>query len=86
MGFRALPDNDDVLISRKDVHLYGGPAAQTLAIWATSPSKAPIPLPYTIAGRQAVYRSGTIRALLAARTFLNSAERRVADARRKYSD
>ncbi len=76
-----LPDDDEVLIPREEVHLYGGPRPATLAKYACQPSQAPVPLPYTLIGRRAAYRVGDLRRLRAARTFRNTTERTVTRSR-----
>lgn len=81
-AFLPLPPDDGVLIIRDDVHLYGGPAAATLAKWASRPSEAPIELPYTLVGRKAAYRAGTLRLLREALTFKHAAHRAAARSER----
>ena len=77
-----LPDDDEALIFRDDVHLYGGPAAATLAKYSSMPTEAPCEIPYTIVGRKAAYRVGHIRRLREAMTFKHAAERTAARALR----
>ena len=81
--FLPLPKDDDRLILRKDVPLYGGPAKQTLAKWASRPSESPCPLPYVLVGRQAAYTVRILRRLQQAMTFRHSAERMEAQRARR---
>ncbi len=67
--FRPLPDDDDALVLRIDAHLYGFPAASTLAKWASRPSEAPCELPYTMSGRKVVYTVRILRRLREALTY-----------------
>ena len=73
--FLTLPDDDNALILRGDAHMYGLPAAATLAKYASMPSAAPCPLPYVLVGRRAAYRAGDCRHFLNERTFMSSSER-----------
>ena len=75
-----LPEDDDALIFRDDVHRYGGPAAATLAKWSSRPTEAPCEIPYIIVGRKAAYRAGDLRRLRKAMTFKHAAERNAARA------
>ncbi len=81
--FLPLPEDDDALILRADVPRHGGPAVATLAKWASRPSEAPCPLPYTQVGRQVAYRAGDLRRLREALTFRHSAERAEAQRARR---
>lgn len=81
-SFLPLPPDDDALILRDDVILYGGPAAATLAKWASRPTEAPCEIAYTLVGRKAAYRAGDLRRLREVLTFKHSAERATARARR----
>ena len=81
-GLLSLPADDDALIFRDDVNLYGGPAAGTLAKWASLPTEAPCEIPYTLVGRKAAYRAGDLRRLREAMTFRQSADRAAARARK----
>lgn len=81
--FEPLPPEDDALILRSNLHLYGFPKPATLAKWACRPSDAPVELPYVMIGRQAAYFVGDLRRLRKATTFRNTAERTVACAARK---
>ena len=77
-----LPEDDETLIFRDDARLYGGPAAATLAKWASRPSEAPIVLPYTVLGRKAAYRAGDLRRLREVMTFKHAAQRNAMRAQR----
>ncbi len=81
--FEPLPAEDDTLILRSDLHLYGFPKPATLAKWACRPNEAPCDIPYTIVGRQAAYRVGDLRRLRKVLTFHHSTERTVAAEQRK---
>ena len=71
----ALPEDDNVLIRRRDVHKYGFPAAPTLAKWACRPSEAPCELEYVMIGHNAAYSVATLRKLREVLTYKNSTER-----------
>ena len=78
-----LPEDDDVLILRREVRDYGLPARATLARWASRPADAPCELPYTLVGREVAYRVGNLRKLQAALTFRHSADRAAKSAARE---
>ena len=80
--FLPLPDDDDVLVLREDSPRYGGPAAATLAKWASRPTEAPCELPYTQVGRKVAYRAGDLRRLREAMTYRHSADRATARSQR----
>ena len=82
-NFLPLPEDDDALVLRADVSLYGLPKPATLAKWACLPGQAPCSLPYTIVGREAAYTAGTLRALREALTFRHSADRTASRIRRQ---
>ncbi len=81
--FLALPLDGDVLIRRRDVHKYGGPAAGTLAKWASLPSTSPCVLPYTLVGHCAAYSVSDLRKLREILTFKDSTKRSAARIRRE---
>ena len=81
--FKPLPTDDEALIFRSDVHLYGFPKPATLAKWACRPSECPADLPYTLVGRRAAYRVGDLRRLRKEITFQHTTERTQAINKRK---
>lgn len=85
MPFLPLPDDDEVWIPRSEVRRYGGPASATLAGFACNPDQAPCELPYTVAGREAMYKVGNLRRLFDALTFKHTADRAVTSRRRRES-
>lgn len=77
MPFLPLPDDDETLILREELPKYGFPQPSTFARWASRPSEAPCPLPYTKCGRRVAYTVEVLRRLRDAMTFRHSAERSV---------
>ena len=76
--FLPLPEDDDALILRENTRQYGLPAPATFQKWASLPTEAPCEIPYTLVGRKAAYRAGTLRRVHDALTFKHSAERAAA--------
>ena len=75
--YLLLPDDDEALLLRSELHQYGFPRPATFAKWACRPSEAPCEIPYILVGRRAAYRVGNLRRLREKLTFRNSTERTV---------
>ncbi len=77
-SFLPLPNDDEILIPRRDAHKYGFPQPQTFNRWASEPSTAPCVIEYTFVGRLAAMSVGTLRKLRRALTYQNTTQRTAA--------
>ena len=76
--FLPLPADDDTRILREDTAKYGLPAPATFQKWSSRPTEAPCEIPYTLVGRKAAYRAGTLRRVREAMTYKHAAARSAA--------